>query len=182
MKRARFLVFPSIGYETFGMSRAGSCSVRSRYGWIEAGRHSGVGGRRAEPACCSIHMIRTNWSRRSSWAWSHPVSMNEMGAAARRRILQHYTAEKSLRRADEDLQVSFGKVRIGAARRVGGCVTRGRKSTCSTTWMQPRCKGPARILAVVITAILNAVDSASDCLPCAPMRYQAVAPMWKYGK
>ncbi len=29
------------------------------------------------------------------WAWSHPVAMNGMGAAARQRYLQHYTAEKS---------------------------------------------------------------------------------------
>ena len=28
------------------------------------------------------------------WAWSHPVVVNEMGAAARRRYLEGYTAER----------------------------------------------------------------------------------------
>jgi glycosyltransferase involved in cell wall biosynthesis len=31
---------------------------------------------------------------KANWAWAHPVSMNEMGATARTRYLQHYSAEK----------------------------------------------------------------------------------------
>jgi glycosyltransferase involved in cell wall biosynthesis len=31
---------------------------------------------------------------KAQWAWSHPLAMNEMGAAARTRFLEHYTADQ----------------------------------------------------------------------------------------
>jgi len=32
--------------------------------------------------------------KKAQRAWSHPLAMNEMGAAARRRYLEHYTADQ----------------------------------------------------------------------------------------
>ena len=58
------------------------------------------------------------------WAWSHPVSMNEMGAAARRRYLQHYTADKGY----EALVSFYGSVSTEWRRRVAGDRSRGMTS------------------------------------------------------
>ena len=92
MKAARFLVFPSLGYETFGMAvlEAGACGVAtvgSRLGAIPELVQEGRTGLLFDPHDGDELVAKVEW------AWSHPVSMNEMGAAARRQYLHHFTAE-----------------------------------------------------------------------------------------
>ena len=93
LKRARFLVSPSVGYETFGMTvlEAAACGIAtlgSRLGAIPELVDEAKTGLLFDPH-------NTNeFAEKARWAWANPVSMDEMGAAARRRYLQHYSAEK----------------------------------------------------------------------------------------
>ena len=94
MKAARFLVFPSTGYETFGMAvlEAGACGVAtigSHLGAVPELVHDGRTGLLFDPGNCD------ELSEKVQWAWTHPVSMNEMGAAARRQYRQRFTAERA---------------------------------------------------------------------------------------
>ena len=94
VKRARFLICPSVGYETFGMTvlEAAACgiaTVASRLGAIPELVYEGRTGLLFDPH------NNEQLAKTVEWAWSHPGDMNEMGAAARRRYLQHYTAENS---------------------------------------------------------------------------------------
>jgi len=94
MKGARFLVFPSVGYETFGMAvlEAGACGVAtvgSRLGAIPELVQEERTGLLFDPHNAD------ELAAKVEWAWSHPVSMNEMGAAARRQYLHYFTAEKA---------------------------------------------------------------------------------------
>ncbi len=98
IKAARFLIFPSIGYETFGMAvlesaACGVATIASRLGALPELVHEGQTGLLFDPSNCDELVDKIHW------AWSHPVTINQMGAAARRRYLQHFTAE----RAYEDL-------------------------------------------------------------------------------
>ena len=93
IKRARFLVFPSVTYETFGMTalEAAACGVAtagSGLGAIPELVDDGKTGLLFDPHNTD------DLAEKVEWGWVHPVSMNEMGAAARRRYLEHYTAEK----------------------------------------------------------------------------------------
>lgn len=93
VRAARFLVFPSVGYETFGMTvlEAAACGVStigSSLGAIPELVEDSVSGLLFDP-----HNTEELVSK-IAWAWSHPVAMNEMGATARRRYLQRYTAEQ----------------------------------------------------------------------------------------
>ena len=94
VKKARFLVCPSVFYETFGMTvlEAAACGVAtvgSRSGAIPELVEDGKTGLLFDPR------YGDELVEKAEWAWSHPVAMNEMGAAARRRYLQRYTAEKN---------------------------------------------------------------------------------------
>lgn len=94
MKAARFLVFPSLGYETFGVAvlEAGGCGVAtvgSRLGAIPELVQERRTGLLFDP-----HNVE-ELVEKVEWAWSHPVSMNEMGAAARAQYRRHFTAEKA---------------------------------------------------------------------------------------
>ena len=94
IKTARFLACPSVFYETFGMAvlEAAACGVAaigSRLGAIPELVEEGKTG-----LLCDPHNT-DELAEKVEWAWSHPVAMNQMGAAARRRYLQHYTAVKS---------------------------------------------------------------------------------------
>jgi glycosyltransferase involved in cell wall biosynthesis len=105
MKSARFLVFPSVGYETFGMAvlEAAACGVTtigSRVGAIPELIHEGRTGLLFDPQ--NINEL----IEKVEWAWAHPVTVNEMGAAARRQYLQHYAADK----AYEDLTSFYASV------------------------------------------------------------------------
>jgi len=94
MKLARFLVCPSISCETFGMTvlEAAACGVAT------VGSRSGAIPELVEEGKTGVLVDSRNTdalAEKVGWAWSHPVAMNGMGAAARQRYLQHYTAEKS---------------------------------------------------------------------------------------
>ena len=93
IKSARFLVFPSVGYETFGMvaleaAACGLATLGSRLGAIPELIDDGHTGLLFDP-----HNTE-EFAETVAWAWSHPVLMSEMGAAARRRYLRQYTAEQ----------------------------------------------------------------------------------------
>ena len=77
MKAARFLVFPTAGYETFGMTvlEAAACgvaSIGSRLGAVQELVQDGQTGLLFDSGNCD------ELAERVGWAWSHPVSMNEM--------------------------------------------------------------------------------------------------------
>jgi len=94
IKAARFLVFPSVVYETFGMAvlEAAACGVATvgaRLGAIPELVQEGRTGLLFDP-----HDI-DELVAKMEWAWSHSIRMNEMGAAARQRYLQLFTADKT---------------------------------------------------------------------------------------
>jgi glycosyltransferase involved in cell wall biosynthesis len=94
VKTARFLVFPSVGYETFGMTvlEAAACGVATvgaQLGAIPELVEEGKTGLLFDPHNTD------DLAEKAAWAWSHPVAMNEMGLAARKRYLQRYTAERN---------------------------------------------------------------------------------------
>ena len=91
MRAARFLVFPSIGYETFGLTvlEAAACGVATlgaRTGAIPELVAETRTGLLFDPRDIDEFVDKVRW------AWSHPLAMNEMGAVARREYLQRYTA------------------------------------------------------------------------------------------
>lgn len=116
LKAARFLVFPSVAYETFGMAalEAAACGVAtlgSRLGAIPELVEAGRTGLLFDP------QDPDELAEKAEWAWSHPVSINEMGKAARKRYLSHHTAEQgyeSLMRIYRSLNVR-GEVGRSAA-------------------------------------------------------------------
>jgi glycosyltransferase involved in cell wall biosynthesis len=113
MKEAKFLIFPSEWYETFGttMVEAFACGVPvlcSNLGAMQelvADGRTGLHFTPGDPA---------DLGAKVKWAWSHPIEMNEMGRAARREYKVKYTPEQNYsmlmtayefarRRADEPL-------------------------------------------------------------------------------
>ena len=94
VKRARFLVFPSRWYEPFGMGllEAAACgvpAVASRIGAIPELVADNEIGLLFDPD------NRDEFIERVRWAWSHPLEMEQMGAAARQLYLERFTADKS---------------------------------------------------------------------------------------
>ena len=94
IKGARFLVFPSLWYEPFGMAllEAAACGVpaiASRIGAIPELVTKGRTGLLFDPDNFDGLVERVRW------AWSHPAGMEEMGRAARQQYLEKFTAEKS---------------------------------------------------------------------------------------
>jgi glycosyltransferase involved in cell wall biosynthesis len=94
MKAARFLVFPSRWYEPFGMVllEAAACGVPAIASCIGAipelvaDRRTGL---LFDPDNFD-ELVEQVW-----WAWTHPVDMERMGAAARQLYLDNFTAEKN---------------------------------------------------------------------------------------
>jgi glycosyltransferase involved in cell wall biosynthesis len=95
IRKARFLIFSSEWYETFGMTmiEAFACGVPvicSRRGAMEEIVDDGRTG---------LHFIpgdNEDLAQKVEWAWNHPVNMRQMAAAARREYERKYTAEKNL--------------------------------------------------------------------------------------
>jgi len=94
MKNARFLVFPSEWYETFGMTiiEAFACStpvVTSRLGAmieiVEDGR-TGLNFDAGNP---------DDLAAKVKWVWTHPRKREEMGREARREYEEKYTAGRN---------------------------------------------------------------------------------------
>jgi glycosyltransferase involved in cell wall biosynthesis len=107
MKHARFLVFPSIWFETFGLSmvEAFACQlpvITSRLGSMEeivadglTGLHFSAG----DPADLAAKM---------DWAWTHPQEMEEMGINARTEYETKYTADRNY----EQLECAWARIGV----------------------------------------------------------------------
>ena len=94
IKAARFLIFPSEWYETFGMGivEAFACSVpviASRLGAMEEIVNHGRTG---------LHFSAgdsQDLAAKVEWAWEHPKEMDAMGRAARSEYESKYTAARN---------------------------------------------------------------------------------------
>lgn len=94
MKDARFLVFPSEWYETFGRVaiEAFACGkpvIASRLGSMEEIIEDGRTGLHFNPG------DPEDLAAKVEWAWSNPERMKEMGKEARREYELKYTAERN---------------------------------------------------------------------------------------
>ncbi len=94
MLGARFLVFPSTCYETFGTTIAeayacGTPVISSRLGATEEILVDGRTGLFFAPGDSEELALKVEW------AWAHPEQMGQMGKNARREYESKYTAEKN---------------------------------------------------------------------------------------
>jgi len=94
MRRAAFLVLPSICYEMFPMSLVeayanGLPVLTSKLGGLKSLLDDGVTGLSFEPG--NVEDIRA----KVRWAAAHPAKMLEMGRNARSKYEAHYTAEQN---------------------------------------------------------------------------------------
>ncbi|MGH9433371.1 MAG: glycosyltransferase family 4 protein [Terriglobia bacterium] len=92
MKKARFLVFPSEWYETFGliMVEAFACGtpvIATRMGTMQEIVEDGRTGLHFNPGDAQ------DLARKMEWAWNHPVEMRAIGHETRREFESRYTAE-----------------------------------------------------------------------------------------
>jgi glycosyltransferase involved in cell wall biosynthesis len=110
MKGARFLVFPSEWYETFGMTigEAFACGLpvlASRLGAIteivEGGR-TGIHFTPGDPEDLAVKV---------EWAWTHEKEMQEMGKEARREYEMKYTAERNYTMLMDIYRLAIERVR-----------------------------------------------------------------------
>lgn len=96
MKGARFLIFPSEWYETFGTTivEAFACGIPVVCSNLGAMQELVVYGR------TGLHFTPGDpgdLAAKVDWAWNHPVEMDEMGRAARREYEAKYTPEQNYR-------------------------------------------------------------------------------------
>ncbi|HXR32523.1 MAG TPA: WecB/TagA/CpsF family glycosyltransferase [Verrucomicrobiae bacterium] len=96
MSGARFLIFPSTCYETFGLTIAeafacGLPAVASRLGAMAEIVQDGVTGLHFEPGNAA------DLTAKVEWAWNHPEELLRMGRAARREYEAKYTPERNYR-------------------------------------------------------------------------------------
>jgi glycosyltransferase involved in cell wall biosynthesis len=94
MKRARFIVVPSVWYEGFPMviAEALACStpvICSRLGSMKEIVDDRRTGLHFNPGDAE------DLARTAEWAWNHPVEMSKMGRAARCEYERRYTAERN---------------------------------------------------------------------------------------
>jgi glycosyltransferase involved in cell wall biosynthesis len=115
MKRARFLVFPSEWYETFGRVavEAFACGVpviASRLGAMQEIVEDGRTGLHFTPGDVD------ELAAKVEWAWTHPDEMQEMGRAARAEYEAKYTAERNYPMLMEIYQRAITAQRVSAPR------------------------------------------------------------------
>jgi glycosyltransferase involved in cell wall biosynthesis len=94
LKGARFLVMPSLWYETFGLVivEAFACGVPvicSRLGAMAEIVHDGVNGLHFNPGDAN------DLAKKVSWAWQNPAALECMGRAARAEFENRYTSAKN---------------------------------------------------------------------------------------
>lgn len=94
LKRAKFLVVPSIWYETFGMCiiEAFACGVPvlcSRLGAMKEIVADGLSGLHFNPNDAQ------DLAAKVQWAWNHPAEFTAMGRAARLQYEAQFTPEKN---------------------------------------------------------------------------------------
>jgi glycosyltransferase involved in cell wall biosynthesis len=108
MQEARFLVFPSIWYETFGRVAAeafatGLPVIASRLGAMSEIVEDGRTG---------LHFTAgdaDDLAAKAAWSFAHPEAVREMGRRAREEYLAHYTA----RRNYETLMAIYQRAMLG---------------------------------------------------------------------
>jgi glycosyltransferase involved in cell wall biosynthesis len=94
LKNARFLVMPSLWYETFGMVivEAFACGVPvicSRLGAMRELVRDQVTGLHFTPGDSE------NLAQKLEWAWNNPAELAAMGREARRQYEENYTADRN---------------------------------------------------------------------------------------
>jgi glycosyltransferase involved in cell wall biosynthesis len=94
IKRARFLIFPSGGYQNFPMTiveafACGTPVICSRLGAMEEIVADGYNGLHFAP------LDSDDLATKVDWAWAHPEQMERMGKEARREYQTKYTAERN---------------------------------------------------------------------------------------
>jgi glycosyltransferase involved in cell wall biosynthesis len=94
LKRARFLVMPSLGYETFGMVivegfACGIPAISSRLGAMQEIVRDRVTGLHFNPG------DSTDLAQKVEWAWNNPLEIEAMGREGRREYEERYTAKKN---------------------------------------------------------------------------------------
>ena len=94
LKCARFLVMPSLGYETFGMVivEAFACGIpalSSRLGAMQEIVSDRVTGLHFTPG------DSTDLAQKVEWAWNNPSEIEAMGREGRRQYEERYTAKKN---------------------------------------------------------------------------------------
>jgi glycosyltransferase involved in cell wall biosynthesis len=114
MQSARFLLFPSELYETFGMTVAESfaCGVPvicGRLGAVTELVKDGVTGLHFEVRNAA------NLAEKVEWAWCHPDEMQAMGAAARKEYEARLTGEQNFKIL-MDLYETVVRSRLSAGR------------------------------------------------------------------
>lgn len=103
MKRAAFLIVPSVWYETFSLNIAeafacGTPVICSRLGAMQenvAEHRTGLHFTPGDPE---------DLARKIEWAWTHPHELASMGREARREYENRFTAEKNYTRLMEIYQ------------------------------------------------------------------------------
>ena len=108
IKGARFLIFSSEWYETFGLTmiEAFACGVPvicSRMGAMQEIVEDGRTGLHFAPGDSQ------DLAEKVEWAWNHPVEMQRMGEEARREYERKYTAEKNYPRLMEIYQHAIAR-------------------------------------------------------------------------
>jgi glycosyltransferase involved in cell wall biosynthesis len=94
LKHARFLVMPSLGYETFGMVivEAFACgipAISSRQGAMQEIVRDRVTGLQFTPG------DSVDLAQKVEWAWNSPLEIEAMGREGRREYEERYTAKKN---------------------------------------------------------------------------------------
>jgi glycosyltransferase involved in cell wall biosynthesis len=94
MKKAAFLVVPSVWHEPFGLivAEAFACGtpvLGARVGAIPEILRHGVTGLHCEPGDAD------DLAKKVAWAWEHPLELTAMGKSARQAFEQQYTAQKN---------------------------------------------------------------------------------------
>src|ERR1035437_545123 len=115
IRQARFLIFPSEGYETFGLVaiEAFACGVpviASRLGAMEEIVEDGRTGLHFRPGDAE------DLAAKIEWAWTHQEEMAAMGRAARAEYEAKYTAERNYQMLMEIYQRAITAQRGSAPR------------------------------------------------------------------
>jgi glycosyltransferase involved in cell wall biosynthesis len=110
MQRAWLLIFPSVVYETFGMSiveafAVGLPPVASNLGVMSTMVRHRQTGLHFRPGDVDDLVAQVRWAR------SHPTELAEIGRAARREYEAHYTAERNYKMLIDIYQTAVGQAR-----------------------------------------------------------------------
>ena len=108
LKRASFLVMPSVWYETFGRTiieayATGTPVLASRLGAMAEIVETGWTGLHFTPGNSEDLAAKVNW------AWRHPKEIAEMSREARREYEEKYTAERNYEMLMEIYQMAIEK-------------------------------------------------------------------------